>query len=136
MALAIACLLGAIAIPAYRSHVAKMKTTAAEADILLMSTAIQTYSTVNNSLPPDLATVGFGDKLDPWGNPYYYLSFDNLHGHGAQRKDRNLVPINTRYDLYSAGADGETRTPLTAPQSRDDIILANDGNFIGLASDY
>jgi general secretion pathway protein G len=52
------------------------------------------------------------------------------------RKDRNLVPINTDYDLYSMGADGKSVPPLTAMASRDDIIRANDGQYIGLASRY
>jgi len=34
------------------------------------------------------------------------------------------------------GKDGASVPPLTAKASRDDIIRANDGRFIGLASDY
>jgi general secretion pathway protein G len=46
------------------------------------------------------------------------------------------VPINTDFDLYSVGPDGNTQPPLTAPVSRDDIVRANDGRFIGKAEDY
>jgi len=46
------------------------------------------------------------------------------------------VPINTDFDLYSMGPDGRSAPPLTAKHSRDDIVRANDGAFIGLASDY
>jgi general secretion pathway protein G len=52
------------------------------------------------------------------------------------RKDRNLNPINTQYDLYSVGADGQTRLPLQAPVSQDDVILASDGNYVGLAASF
>jgi general secretion pathway protein G len=52
------------------------------------------------------------------------------------RRDRFLVPINSDYDLYSMGADGRTATPLTASMSRDDIVRAGDGSFIGPASGY
>ncbi len=55
---------------------------------------------------------------------------------GQVRKDRFLVPINSDYDLYSRGKDGRSVPPLTAQQSRDDIIRANDGGFIGLASEF
>jgi general secretion pathway protein G len=55
---------------------------------------------------------------------------------GDVRKDRNLVPINSFFDLYSMGKDGQSRPPLTAPVSQDDVIYANDGAFIGLAEDY
>jgi general secretion pathway protein G len=55
---------------------------------------------------------------------------------GQARKDRALVPINTRFDLYSLGKDGRSAAPLTAADSQDDIVRANDGAFIGLARDY
>lgn len=129
-------ILSAIAIPSYRSHVQKVKVTAAVSDIMIISSAINRYTDNNNAPPPDLATVGMDTKLDPWGQPYVYLSFTGLKGKGQMRKDKNLVPINTQYDLYSIGADGKTKPPLTAAPSRDDVVLANDGDYIGLASDY
>jgi general secretion pathway protein G len=44
--------------------------------------------------------------------------------------------LNSAFDLYSAGADGVSRPPLTAHQSSDDIIYGRDGGFIGRASDF
>jgi general secretion pathway protein G len=87
-------------------------------------------------LPVDLAEIGRESMLDPWQAPYQYLDFTGTHGNGGKRKDHNLVPINTYFDLYSMGEDGASTSPLTAPQSQDDIIRANDGGFVGLASDY
>jgi general secretion pathway protein G len=55
---------------------------------------------------------------------------------GKARKDKNLVPINSEFDLYSAGRDGDTLPPLVAKPSRDDVVRANDGRFVGLASTY
>ena len=52
------------------------------------------------------------------------------------RKDKFLHPINTAFDLYSVGPDGSTNTPLTAKVSHDDVIMANDGGFIGWATNY
>ncbi len=52
------------------------------------------------------------------------------------RKDRFLVPINSDYDLYSKGKDGESKAPLSPKVSHDDIIRANDGAFVGLASEF
>jgi general secretion pathway protein G len=52
------------------------------------------------------------------------------------RKDHNLVPVNTDFDLYSMGKDGESRAPFTAKVSHDDIVRANNGQFIGLVSNY
>jgi general secretion pathway protein G len=57
-------------------------------------------------------------------------------GAGQARKDRFLVPINTDFDLYSVGRDGETAPPLAAAKSRDDVVRAANGAFIGLASKF
>ena len=78
-----------------------------------------------------------GDSLllDPWGNPYQYTNFDNVPK-GEWRKDRNLVPLNTDYDLWSMGKDGKSKPPIMAKDSHDDIIRANDGQYVGRASEY
>ena len=55
---------------------------------------------------------------------------------GKPRKDRFLHPINSDYDLYSMGKDGESVEPLTAKKSHDDVIRANDGGFVGLAVEF
>lgn len=80
-------------------------------------------------LPDDL------QKLDPWGNPYQYLRMQGA-SNGQKRKDKSLVPINTDFDLYSMGPDGRSVGPLTAQQSRDDIVRAANGRFIGVAIDF
>jgi general secretion pathway protein G len=61
----------------------------------------------------------------------------NIPGiYGKIRKDHNLHPLNSEFDLYSMGADGDSKSPLTAKASRDDIIWARDGDFVGLAEDF
>jgi general secretion pathway protein G len=57
-------------------------------------------------------------------------------GKEKQRKDRFLHPLNMDYDLYSMGEDGKSSAPLTAKASHDDIIRANDGQYIGVAANY
>lgn len=57
-------------------------------------------------------------------------------GIGGARKDRFLVPINSDFDLYSMGKDGQSVGPLTAQKSHDDIIRASDGGFYGLAANF
>ena len=52
------------------------------------------------------------------------------------RKDRFLVPVNSTFDLYSMGPDGESVPPFTAAKSRDDIVRANDGGYVGRASGF
>ena len=55
---------------------------------------------------------------------------------GMVRKDKNLVPINSDFDLYSMGPDGESVSPLTANSSRDDIVRGRNGDYIGNAAEY
>ncbi len=52
------------------------------------------------------------------------------------RKDRFNVPINSDYDLYSMGPDGESVEPLIAAQSHDDIVRGANGAFVGLAENF
>lgn len=134
--LAIAAILAAVAVPAYRAYVERARTATVIADIGDIHLRIQRFIVNAGGPPPDLLAIGAADKRDPWGNAYVYLSFEGLGGIGQMRKDKNLVPVNSQYDLYSMGPDGESVPPFTALRSRDDIVLANDGGYIGRAADY
>jgi general secretion pathway protein G len=128
--------LAGIAIPKYMDYRERIRVAQAITDIRALSLLINHYQLDAREYPPSLASVGNANKLDPWGRPYMYLNLQTMKGKGAARKNKNLVPINSGYDLYSMGKDGESRGPLTAKASRDDVIRANDGGFVGLASDY
>ena len=52
------------------------------------------------------------------------------------RKDHFLVPVNSDFDLYSMGADGNSQAPFTAEASYDDIVRADDGRYVGLVSEF
>ena len=126
----------AVAVPSYGRYVTRARTSAAVADITSIHAAIQRFELNAGTAPASLAAIHKEGLLDPWGRPYVYLSFDGLSGKGQMRKDKNLVPINSEYDLYSLGPDGDSMPPLTAKPSRDDIVMANDGKYIGPAEDY
>lgn len=128
--------IAAIAVPNLLSAINRAKIARTVADVHAIGNAVLGYQASYGQCPDILALVGYGGRVDPWGNPYQYLSFANTNGKGAMRKDRFLVPINSYFDLYSMGADGASVSPLTAKASKDDIIWANDGSFVGLASDY
>jgi len=128
--------LSGIAIPAYKNYIEKARIVTAIAEISILQKEIAEYETKNNILPNTLNDIGRGTLLDPWGNPYQYLNFANVSGMGQMRKDRFLVPLNSDYDLYSMGKDGLSVPPLTANASHDDIIRANNGTYIGIASEY
>lgn len=127
--------LASIATGYYHEYIEKARVIRAIAEIKNIDTAIAAYMVDNDPLPASLADVGYVNFLDPWENPYQYYNIET-GGIGHARKDRFLVPINSDYDLYSMGKDGLSRGPLTAKASKDDIIRANDGGYIGLAKDY
>jgi general secretion pathway protein G len=135
--LAILGVVSAIAYPKYQDYRERVRVNQAITDIRAIDTMLRVYMT-DYLVPPDsLAAVGQEGKLDPWGRPYEYLRLQGVKGvAGKARKNKNLVPLNSDFDLYSVGKDGESSGPLTAKASRDDVILANDGRFVGLASDY
>jgi general secretion pathway protein G len=124
-----------IAVPSYMSYLDRARIAKAIADIRTLDSEIQAYATDKEKLPDSLGDVGRNNLSDPYGNPYEYANYD-LIPPGKRRKDQFLVPLNSDYDLYSKGKDGDSTAPLTAKASRDDIVRANDGKYIGLASDY
>jgi len=138
MAIIVMALIMTIAIPSYQSFVTRARNAQAVADIAMIDMHIERYRTRNFSLPPNLAALGASIPLDPWGNAYRYLNIQagGPGVIGASRKNRNMVPINSDYDLYSMGADGKTATPLPSKPARDDIVRARNGGFIGLAQDF
>lgn len=129
--------LAGIAVPKLRETIYVAQVAKAIGDIRVITQEIDAVVAGGGALPASLAAIGRGGWLDPWGNPYQFLPFPAGKGvPGGARKDRFLVPINSEYDLYSMGRDGKSVPPLTGASSRDDIVRANDGGFIGLASKY
>ena len=47
-----------------------------------------------------------------------------------------LAPLNSDFDLYTVGPDGITHASLGNSASRDDIVRARDGGFIGTAEEF
>ena len=130
---AIVVILGAIAMPLYSGYMEHSRVESAVADIGAISLRIESYYSDHNAFPASLADVGYDTYRDPWGNPYQYFNNQTGKGNGQARKDRFLVPLNTDYDLYSMGKDGDSKPPLTAKVSKDDVIRANNGAYIGPA---
>lgn len=129
---AILSVLASLAFPRLEKIIEKARVAKAIGDVW----AIQAELATLEPLPTSLAAVGRLTYDDPWGRPYVYAKLEGTKGKGGARKDHFLVPLNSDYDLYSRGKDGRSSGPLSAKASHDDVIRANNGGFIGLASRY
>ncbi len=137
VAITVLAALSAIAVPRFQSYRNESRNAKAIGDLHVLDSQINSFKMSNEVWPSSLSQVPQGNMLDPWGHPYRYLQIEgNGEAKGQMRKDKNLVPINSDFDLYSMGADGKTASPLTAASSHDDLVRANDGHYYGLASNY
>lgn len=135
IAIAIIGILIGIAIPAYQAYTERARVYQSVTDIAAMSVVIEHYFQDNREYPDTLTAVNLNTKLDPWGRPYRYLNL-NKYGFVNARRDVNLKPLNTDFDLYSIGKDNNTAFLIIKPFSLDDVIRAYDGKKIDLASKF
>jgi general secretion pathway protein G len=138
IAVAIVGVLASIAYPSYQNYVYRVEVAEASTELRAIIDIIERFQVSQGRYPTQLSELNLSSELleDPWGNTYQYLNLSTVKGNGKVRKNKSLKPINGYYDLYSVGRDGKSSSPLTAKASQDDVVVANDGAFIGLGSDY
>lgn len=130
-------LMAALGIPAFNGFVDRANVAQAVGDLGSISVAIESYRLKNNDrMPENIGELDIGIVKDPWGRDYRFVNFMVQQGRPEVRKDGNLNRLNTDFDLYSLGGDGESSGPLSAGSSMDDIVRANNGSYIGLGEDY
>lgn len=137
LAIAILGTLSAIAVPLYTGHIDKQRNTTAIVDIKNIESQIERFKALTGAPPNNLG--GIAVPLDPWGNSYHYVRLQGLSKQEQEEKcrwDKHEKPLNHDYDLYSEGKDGMTHPKISESESYDDIIRANGGAYVGLASEY
>ena len=127
--------LAGIAVPSYKNYIEQAKRTRCISELKLIERELLSYYIDNEGFPDSLNDIGLATLEDPWKNPYEYLPVEGAKK-GKLRKDHFMVPVNTDFDLYSKGPDGKSSTPFTAKSSRDDIVRANNGQYVGSVSSY
>ena len=135
VAVGITGILGTMAVSGYDYYMDKTRVARAVNDMLLIAQKLHEFRTNNRGLPDGLAAINLRTMRDPWGYPYQYLNLETQQGNGQARKRKNLAPLNSDYDLYSMGKDGASQSSLMAKASRDDVVRALDGRFMGRAAD-
>lgn len=114
-----------MAIPAYNEYINKSKNAAAIGDIRTLSTEISAYYMDSGSNPDTLSTINRVGFLDPWKKEYIYNKIPVL-------MDILDLPLNTDFDIYSKGSDGNSEAFGGDPSNDNDIVRANDGTYVGL----
>lgn len=139
IAMAIVAILASLAISSFATFKELARVARCCEEIRSLEREIAAYATEKGEIPPDLATINRQDLKDPWGNPYHYypaaLPVDITNA-GPNNRINTAGTINSDFDLYSLGATGAFDQSINADDSKDDIVRANDGSFVGQAKDY
>ena len=125
----------AIALPYCGDYRNRVRTAQATSDIIGNEAIVEGYVAMNKTLPNSWADMPQARTIDPWGRPYVYYNID-ANGKGGARKDHALNPLNTDYDMYSTGPDGQSKAQIADKDSVDDVIRASNGGYVGLASGF
>lgn len=136
LVLAAGALILAIAVPSLASYLDRSRLVESTVQIGEMSKKIYQYEKSKGALPSDLDDLGLDSLRDPWGRPFEYYNVRTTTGKGKPRKDKKLKPVNSDFDLYSLGRDGMSEPSLNHKDSRDDIVRAREGAFVGLAEEF
>ena len=116
MTAAVAALLISIALPSYARVIQRQKVAQCVSDLGKIALAIDGYRLQHGAAPQALSQLTMTIPRDPWDQEYRFLNFSTKAPgvKGKIRKDHNLHPLNSEFDLYSIGADGKSSPPLTA----------------------
>lgn len=138
LTLIIVSLLAALAVPVYGEFMSRAKVNRASEDVASLGRRIESFCEANQGrCPASLDELPGNVSRDPWGNSYRYVNLSASYPADAPfRTDGDRLPLNTDFDLYSMGADQASMGWLSASVSRDDVIRANNGVFVGLAEEY
>ena len=129
----------AIALPSFNRYRDQQKISVSVADLRVLDNRLKSHKLRTETFPAALNQLIEPSPLDPCGQSYLYLRIegeDNGAIKNSMRRDKNLNPTNSDYDLYSSGANKNSKAQLDNKVSVDDIVRANDGSYYGLASKY
>lgn len=131
IAIGVVALVASVAVPSVDAYLDRGRAAHAVGDIGTISVQLYRWQSNSRKFPQTLAEAGLSGFVDPWGHPYQYVNVATAKS-GDVRRDRMGTQINTDFDLYSMGPDGRTGDE---GKGDDDIVRANNGQFVGVAQD-
>ena len=124
LVVALVSILVSIALPSYSKIKDKVREVRCSSEIRELERRITAFSIDQNGAPPtSWVAMGIAAPLDPWGRAYEI---------GVPFREDLATTVNTDFDLYSKGQDGLSDQDIEHANSRDDVIRAGNGGFVGL----
>ncbi len=134
--IAIVGIIAAVGAPKILAQIEKAEYAHAVQDVKSYFKEAKMYRISNGEYPSTWTEIGYSSPpVDPWGNEYVLNNHDDISP-GARRSDGPTIPINSQLDIFSSGPNGHWDPNILAAQSKDDVILAMDGSFVGKAEDF
>jgi general secretion pathway protein G len=134
---AIIGILATIALPAYSKIKDLAKNARAESEIRMIEKGIALYMVDHAALPNESDVFANQSRIDPWGNEYQYHKITDPADPGAYATISGGDLVNSDYDLYSKGKDGQTTYEiLVEGTSSDDLIRCSEIGQVLLAEKY
>lgn len=133
IAMGVIFVLAAIAIPSFLGALNNARIARCVGDVRTIGNEVNAIGFMTGTYPTYLTETTYNDLTDPWGNDYVYKNLRIPANAGHGRTDRFNVQVNSNFDLYSMGPDKDTADSLVSSTSRDDVVWANEGAYIGLA---
>ena len=130
--MAVLGILALMSIPMYNNYINKAKNARAIADVRTISNEISAYTSDNGGTnPDDLGKINRANLLDPWGRKFEYNNFFDT-GANPPLESPMFAPLNTDFDIYSKGEDGDSKPEGDyLPFNKDDIVRTREGAFVG-----
>lgn len=79
---AVLAILAVVGVPQYSAALRTARIGKTKFELRSLANAIDSFRVINAELPLALGVIGFGGKTDPWGNPYFYLNYEQGTGDG------------------------------------------------------
>lgn len=79
---AVLAILAVVGVPQYSAALRTARIGKTKFELRTLANAIDSFRAINAELPLALGVIGYGGKTDPWGNPYFYLNYEQGTGDG------------------------------------------------------
>lgn len=134
--IAIIGILTAVAVPEVLDQIEKARYAHATSDVKSYFKEARMYRVDEGEYPSTWEELGYSSSpVDPWGHEYVLNNHADIPS-GKRRSDGPTIPINSQLDIFSPGPNGEWDPNILTNMSKDDVIVAMDGSYVGKPEEF